>query len=216
MAPPKKHHVVKLSLPTTFLETLPRFRASSTSTGNSSKISSPTPDAHVTLSSAKINSGIKELSTAGLSLNNLSNGHNNLDKSGKPCKKWHKQPRKFKTFSGFKVTFSAYTNEVIVAKGEVKIKEKKEKKEKKIKEEKLPKEMKVIATKEGISVPLAVGGSVETAASVTVETPASEAPVQEAPIVQETPTVQPVPEMPIPAVVAEISEENVDVVMKDA
>lgn len=49
---------------------------------------------------AKINTGPKELSTAGLTLNTVVQA---LDKSGRPCRRWAKRPLEFKTFSGFKV-----------------------------------------------------------------------------------------------------------------
>ncbi|ODV69525.1 DUF1711-domain-containing protein [Hyphopichia burtonii NRRL Y-1933] len=57
---------------------------------------------------AKINSGVKEMSTAGLTMNSANSSSYALDKSGTGVRKWKKGPRQFKTFSGFKVTYSAY------------------------------------------------------------------------------------------------------------
>lgn len=87
---------------------------------STSKASSPTPvsadnqnpaNNHASapaISNFKINSGLKESSTSGLTMNSISNGLYALDKSGKPCKKWVKKPTQFKTFSGFKVKYVTY------------------------------------------------------------------------------------------------------------
>lgn len=60
------------------------------------------------ISSFKINSGLKESSTSGLTMNSISSGLYALDKSGKPARKWVKKPTQFKTFSGFKVKYISY------------------------------------------------------------------------------------------------------------
>lgn len=120
----KKTYPVTLTVPKAVLKKLPafnkpklslNFKRGTLSTVSSSKVSSPTPDntpnhpvSNHMANNAKINSGVKEMSTAGLTLNNVGNGYNNLDKSGNPTKKWHKKTRLFKTFSGFKATYMSY------------------------------------------------------------------------------------------------------------
>ncbi|SGZ53775.1 CIC11C00000003822 [Sungouiella intermedia] len=116
MAP--KKHLVKLHLQPDFLRTLPVFTVPKAkrvkkvagdekkSTANSSvaasKGLSPAPEEPV---SHRINTGPKEMSTAGLTVNSVSQ---TLDKSGAPCKKWVRTTRQFKTFSGFKVKLKAW------------------------------------------------------------------------------------------------------------
>lgn len=116
MAP--KKHFVKLQLQPDFLRTLPTFTApkpkrvkkvagedKKTAAGTSasaSKGSSPAPEEPA---SHRINTGPKEMSTAGLTVNSVSQ---TLDKSGVPCKKWVRTTRQFKTFSGFKVKVKAW------------------------------------------------------------------------------------------------------------
>ncbi|KAK6464517.1 INO80 complex subunit Ies4-domain-containing protein [Scheffersomyces coipomensis] len=94
-------------------------KAGSTSiSASGSKVGSPAPTGNestpttnlnnpnnnpAVISNFKINSGLKESSTSGLTMNSISQGLYALDKSGKPSKKWIKKPRQFKTFSGFKV-----------------------------------------------------------------------------------------------------------------
>ncbi|KAI5966483.1 uncharacterized protein KGF55_000792 [Candida pseudojiufengensis] len=60
------------------------------------------------ISQYKINVGLKESSTAGLAMNSINSALYALDKSGKPCKKWVKKQKQFKTFTGFKVNYSGY------------------------------------------------------------------------------------------------------------
>ncbi|EGW34798.1 uncharacterized protein SPAPADRAFT_57870 [Spathaspora passalidarum NRRL Y-27907] len=60
------------------------------------------------ISQFKINQGLKESSTSGLTMNSITSGLYALDKSGKPVRKWIKKPREFKTFSGFKVRYVSY------------------------------------------------------------------------------------------------------------
>lgn len=73
-----------------------------------SKVSSPAPSNNQEASNVnnfKINSGLKELSTSGLTMNSINSEHYLLDKSGNPTKKWVKKPAQFKTFSGFKIKY---------------------------------------------------------------------------------------------------------------
>ncbi|CAK9438684.1 uncharacterized protein LODBEIA_P29080 [Lodderomyces beijingensis] len=62
------------------------------------------------VSQYKINAGLKESSTSGLTMNNV-NSLYSLDKSGKPCRRWVKRPRSFKTFTGFKIDYNRYEPE---------------------------------------------------------------------------------------------------------
>lgn len=140
-----------LKVPSSFLGSLPKFSPAksrvkkiavklaphSTST---SKAGSPTPNipdgydrdatpsenaaAAATISNFKINSGVKEMSTAGLTMKSIAPDKYLLDKSGKPCKRWTKKPRTFKTFSGFKVTQLMWKGDVV--KDKAKDKKKKE------------------------------------------------------------------------------------------
>ena len=119
--------MVKLQLSKDFLKTLPhipsqktRLRrlaaeraaaAAAAANGNNQKQNSPTTDSQdkATLSSFKINQGIKGDSTAGLTMNTVTAAQ--LDKTGKPCRKWVKQPRKFRTFTGYTVVVLDYGTE---------------------------------------------------------------------------------------------------------
>lgn len=109
---PPKRYPVKLKVNNKFLSTLPVFeppvpksrvkrlidkKLPNTTSVGSSKTSSPQPE-------NRINSGLKESSTSGLTMN--SSGLNPLDKSGKPANKWHKRPVQFKTFTGYKIKYS--------------------------------------------------------------------------------------------------------------
>lgn len=116
--------MVKLQLSKEFLKTLPhipsqktRLRrlaaeraaaAAAAANGNSQKQGLPAVDGQdkSTLSSFKINQGIKSDSTAGLTMNTVTAFL--LDKTGKPCRKWVKQPRKFRTFTGYTVVVLDY------------------------------------------------------------------------------------------------------------
>lgn len=118
---PKKLYLVKLKLEAEFLKTLPVFAppkpkrvkkiagddkkagAGSSSSAGASKGTSPAPSEEP--ASHRINTGPKELSTAGLTVNSV---NQTLDKSGVPCKKWVRTQRQFKTFSGFKVKFKSW------------------------------------------------------------------------------------------------------------
>lgn len=116
MAP--KKHLVKLQLQPEFLKTLPAFTApkpkrvkkvagddkksGNSSSTSGSKGSSPAPEEPA---SHRINTGPKETSTAGLTVNSV---NQTLDKSGAPCKKWVRTTRQFKTFSGFKVKLKTW------------------------------------------------------------------------------------------------------------
>ncbi|CAH6718323.1 hypothetical protein CLIB1444_01S04192 [[Candida] jaroonii] len=128
MPPPRKHWV-KLKVPKEFLEKIPRFtlpppktrvrkvaaeKKNGSDSNSNSKTSSPQPEMNY-----RINSGLKETSTSGLTMNSIS-GTYTLDKSGKPVNKFVKRPRQFKTFSGFKVKYVTW-----------KVKKEREKKEKK-------------------------------------------------------------------------------------
>lgn len=135
MAPPRRYWV-KISVNKEFLSKLPHFptpvsktrlkklaaeekKNGATSTGNSSptesdqggeKGGSTTAASATQLSQFKINSGLKESSTSGLTMNSINSGLYTLDKSGSPCKKWVKKPKSFKTFSGFKVKYVSYVH----------------------------------------------------------------------------------------------------------
>jgi hypothetical protein len=146
MAPPKRYWV-KIKVPTEFLAKLPHFptpisktrlkkiaaeekKSTGTQGTPSSKGSSPTASEIVSekpsaaanqqsLSQFKINSGFKESSTSGLTMNPVSTGHVSLDKSSR-AKKWVKKPRQFKTFSGFKVKYVTYKHIDTIKKEKVK------------------------------------------------------------------------------------------------
>lgn len=123
-----KKHLVKLKLLLEFLKTLPVFAPpkpkrvkkvaaedkKSSSTGpDGHKGSSPAPD---DTPAPKINTGPKEMSTAGLTVNNINQA---LDKSGAPSKKWVRTTRQFKSFSGFKTKIKTW-KQMPEAKREVK------------------------------------------------------------------------------------------------
>ncbi|KAK6869041.1 hypothetical protein K6H10_005290 [Candida tropicalis] len=73
-----------------------------------------------TISNYKVNMDLKEGSTSGLTMNSITSGQYALDKSGKPCKRWVKKPRQFKSFTGFKVTYVAFEPKDAVDKQETK------------------------------------------------------------------------------------------------
>lgn len=127
MAATNKKLPVKLAVPSKFLATLPVFAApptpkpktrvkkltseekkngSSPGASTGSKGSSPAPadDGHT----PKVNTGPKEMSTAGLSVNNIAQL---LDKSGEPCKRWVRGGKQFKSFSGFKIKLKRWVPE---------------------------------------------------------------------------------------------------------
>ncbi|KAI5953606.1 hypothetical protein KGF54_002978 [Candida jiufengensis] len=60
------------------------------------------------ISQYKINVGLKESSTSGLTMNSINSALYTLDKSGKPCKRWVKKQREFKSFTGFKMKYTRY------------------------------------------------------------------------------------------------------------
>lgn len=111
MAPKKQ--LVKLKLPPDFLKTLPVFAtpkikrvkkiAEEKKNDKADKNISPAPHEDP----LKINTGSKELSTAGLTVHSV-NANFALDKSGRPAKKWVRGTRQFKTFSGFKVKIKTW------------------------------------------------------------------------------------------------------------
>ncbi|CCE72600.1 Piso0_000187 [Millerozyma farinosa CBS 7064] len=134
MGHPKKQWV-SLKVPSTFLQTLPEFpqptankskqkkagedpktsakpsannskavsKSGSKNTSKStSKLSSPAPKGP---DNFKINSGLKESSTSGLTMNSINGENYLLDKSGSPSSKWVKRSSQFKTFSGFKIKY---------------------------------------------------------------------------------------------------------------
>lgn len=131
MAPPKRFWA-RLKLSPKFLGTLPEFpayisksrlkklaqeeRRSGTTSMNTLQRSSPAPEGGAsttgtTISNYKVNVGLKEGSTSGLTINSITSGQYSLDKSGRPAKRWVKKPRLFKTFTGFKVTCVTYKPE---------------------------------------------------------------------------------------------------------
>lgn len=131
MAPPKRFWA-RLKLSPKFLGTLPEFpayisksrlkklaqeeRRSGTTSMTTLQRSSPAPEGGAsaigpTISNYKVNVGLKEGSTSGLTINSITSGQYSLDKSGKPAKRWVKKPRLFKTFTGFKVTCVSFKPE---------------------------------------------------------------------------------------------------------
>lgn len=120
MAP--KKFVVKLKVQGEFLKTLPSFappkpkrvkkiaaedkKPSTTTSTSGSKASSPAPEEAPT-NPSKINTGVKEMSTAGLTVHSI-NLQYALDKSGAPCNKWGRSTRQIKSFSGFQVKFKTW------------------------------------------------------------------------------------------------------------
>lgn len=127
MAPPKRYWA-KIKLPTEFLKTLPNFptpisksrlkklaaeerRAQSEGTtppsGDTSKISSPAPTIDVASTMETTPAAPEPVPKKEPASSNLHSSYV-LDKSGGTVRKWIKQPRQFKTFSGFKVKYQAY------------------------------------------------------------------------------------------------------------
>lgn len=119
MAP--KKHLVTLKVQTEFLKTLPAIappkpkrvkkvaaedKKGAAGTNGSASVSKGTsPALNEEPASHRINTGPKEMSTAGLTVNSV---NQTLDKSGTPCKKWGRTTRQFKTFSGFKVKIKTW------------------------------------------------------------------------------------------------------------
>ncbi|KAI5949656.1 hypothetical protein CANMA_005463 [Candida margitis] len=60
------------------------------------------------ISQYKINVGLKGDSTSGLTMNSINPALYVLDKSGKPCRRWVKKQKQFKSFTGFKMKYTAY------------------------------------------------------------------------------------------------------------
>lgn len=110
---PPKRQLVKLKLPSEFLKTLPVFATPKVKrvkkivedkkNDKSDKTLLPGPHDD----NSKVNSGLKELSTAGLTVHSV-NANFALDKSGRPAKKWVRGSTQFKTFSGFKVKLKTW------------------------------------------------------------------------------------------------------------
>ncbi|CAK7909083.1 hypothetical protein CAAN1_25S00430 [[Candida] anglica] len=115
MGTPKRHWTT-LKVSPEFLKTLPAFTTPKSRakkvTGSaipSSQAASPGPETPGTsggtgaLSNYKINAGLKEMSTSGLTMNSITEDYK-LDKTSR-VRKWTKRPAQFKTFSGFKVDY---------------------------------------------------------------------------------------------------------------
>lgn len=60
------------------------------------------------ISQYKINVGLKGDSTSGLTMNSINPALYVLDKSGKPCRRWVKKQKQFKSFTGFKMKYTKY------------------------------------------------------------------------------------------------------------
>lgn len=60
------------------------------------------------ISQYKINVGLKGDSTSGLTMNSINPALYILDKSGKPCQRWVKKSKQFKSFTGFKMKYTKY------------------------------------------------------------------------------------------------------------
>ncbi|CUM66135.1 uncharacterized protein PRCAT00003792001 [Priceomyces carsonii] len=121
--PAAKRYWVKVNVPSTFLTKLPYFappisktrakkisieeKKSALNSANTSKVSSPTPgDVNgQNQQNSKINSGLKESSTSGLTMNSINNDLYALDRTGKPSKRWVKRSAQFKNFTGFKIKY---------------------------------------------------------------------------------------------------------------
>lgn len=106
MAPKKQS--VTLQLPLEFLATLPAFTAKPKPKPKAEpkKVPPKKPDAYASSpapeeNQGRVNTGPKDLSTAGLTVNSVTQ---TLDRSGKPCRAWTRGNLQFKAFSGFKVT----------------------------------------------------------------------------------------------------------------
>ncbi|RCK61015.1 hypothetical protein Cantr_08724 [Candida viswanathii] len=93
---------------------------------NGSNNSNNNNNGGTTISNYKVNMGLKEGSTSGLTMNSITSGQYALDKSGKPCKRWVKKPRQFKSFTGFKVTYVSFEPKDPADKKEVKQQEEEE------------------------------------------------------------------------------------------
>lgn len=115
---PPKRQLVKLKVSPEFLKTLPVFatpKAKRVKKVAEEKKSDKAGDGkHLSPgldepASARINTGLKELSTAGLTVHSV-NANFALDKSGRPAKRWVRGTRQFKTFSGFKVKIKTWKN----------------------------------------------------------------------------------------------------------
>lgn len=128
MAPPKRYWV-KVKVPSEYLSKLPKFeppisksrlkkiaaeekKLQSNGTANGSKTASPQPENNLNY---KINLGLKEMSTSGLTMNPIT-GNYPLDRSGKPARKWVKRQHQFKTFSGFKVQYEHWSTSMELTK----------------------------------------------------------------------------------------------------
>lgn len=113
---PPKRQLVKLKVSPEFLKTLPVFatpKAKRVKKVAEDKKSDKAGDGkHLSPgldepANARINTGLKELSTAGLTVHSV-NANFALDKSGRPAKRWVRGTRQFKTFSGFKVKIKTW------------------------------------------------------------------------------------------------------------
>lgn len=110
---PPKRQLVKLKVSPEFLKTLPvfatpkakRVKKITEDKKNEKNDKNLLPGPHD--DNSKVNSGMKELSTAGLTVHSV-NANFALDKSGRPAKKWVRGSRQFKTFSGFKVKLKTW------------------------------------------------------------------------------------------------------------
>ena len=60
------------------------------------------------ISQYKINVGLKGDSTSGLTMNSINPALYVLDNSGKPCRRWVKKQKQFKSFTGFKMKYTKY------------------------------------------------------------------------------------------------------------
>lgn len=134
MAPPRRHWA-KLKVPSSFLKTLPDFPTPLSKTAAAAAAAAAAASASAAAASAaaaaasaqtesgnsaentngeslgnnKINVGLKELSTSGLTMNNANDNYS-LDKTGR-VRKWVKKSVQFKAFSGFKVTYDKWLPE---------------------------------------------------------------------------------------------------------
>lgn len=113
---PKKTYTVTLKLPLDVLRSVKAAPAASKAksrvkklskekkTGTLSPGSSPAPTDD-SQGKGTVNTGPKELSTAGLAVSSIAQA---LDKSGRPCRRWTRAPIHFKTFSGFKISIDTW------------------------------------------------------------------------------------------------------------
>lgn len=115
--------VVKLKVRLEFLETLPAFtpakvkrvkkiatedKKSTTGSSLASRGSTPGSD------NLPQRTAPKDYTTSGLMMNSL---NQLLDRSGNPAKKWVRSPRKWKTFSGFKLEVKGWRSADMAEKG---------------------------------------------------------------------------------------------------